>query len=396
MIITPFSALFVHGAAELEATGRGVRPHRLPSWVRAQVPDPQLLSVETQPSGVRVVFTTEATLVELDVHSSRAVYRGISRPRGHLDVFVDDELVLRDELAGGDFVELDLQTGAATPHEGASHTTSLVGLKTGTKRVEFWLPHNETVELVQLRSDAPLVPVVSSKPVWMHHGSSISHGSNATAPSEIWPAIAARQGGVDLLNLGFGGSAQVDPFMARVMRDTKADLISVKLGINVVNADAMRVRAFVPAVHGFLDTIRDGHPDTPIVLISPIFCGIHEHTAGPGAFDPSTFSTGQVKFIATGIPGDESQGRLTLSVIRRELGSLAERRAADPNLYYLDGTELFGESDAVTYPLPDALHPGPEAHQLIGQRFAQFAFGAEGPFRRQDTIQGATGGTARK
>ena len=44
------------------------------------------------------------------------------------------------------------------------------------------------------------------------------------------------------------------------MRDTPADLISVKLGINLVNTDLMRLRAFGPAVHGFLDTIRDGHP----------------------------------------------------------------------------------------------------------------------------------------
>lgn len=67
-----------------------------------------------------------------------------------------------------------------------------------------------------------------------------------------------------------------------MIRDTPADVISVKLGINVVNLDLMRRRAFAPAVDGFLDTIRDGHPRTPLILVSPIFCGIHEHTPGPG------------------------------------------------------------------------------------------------------------------
>jgi len=380
MIVTPFSSQLVRGAAELEPTARGVRPHRLPAWVRAQFPDPQLLSVETQPSGVRVVFDTTATQVELEVHSSRSVFRGVTRPRGRIDVFVDGERVQSGELTGGDEVHIDLQTGSATPHAGPSHSTTVALPPDATKHVDIWLPHNETLDLVELRSDAALTPVATSKPVWMHHGSSISHGSNAATPSEIWPAIAARRGDVELLNLGFGGSAIVDPFMARVMRDTPADLISVKLGINVVNSDAMRVRAFVPAVHGFLDTIRDGHPHTPIVLISPIFAGIHEHTAGPGAFDPASFGTGQVRFIATGTPGDESQGKLTLSVIRRELATLAGRRAADPNLYYLDGTELFSEADAAIHPLPDNLHPGPEAHRLIGERFAEFAFSPEGPF----------------
>ncbi|WP_424465863.1 SGNH/GDSL hydrolase family protein [Pseudoclavibacter helvolus] len=381
MIVTQLSPEFIRGAVELEQTTRGVRPHRLPEVVRAQFPDPQLLLVESQPSGVRVVFETHAERVELELQSTRSVYTGIERPRGRVDVFVDGERAASDELTGGDAVEVNLQTGAMSQHEGASHTTIVGNLRPRvTKRVEFWLPHNESVELVALRSDAPLEPVAASAPVWLHHGSSISHGSNATAPSAIWPAVAARSAGVELVNLGLGGSAMVDPFLARVMRDTPADFISVKLGINVVNADAMRLRAFVPAVNGFLDTIRDGHPATPIVLISPIFCAIHEHTAGPGAFDPASFATGQVRFIATGTPGDEAQGRLTLSVIRRELAALAERRASDPNLHYLQGTELYGEADAARLPLRDALHPGPEAHQLIGERFAAYAFVQGGPF----------------
>ena len=29
-------------------------------------------------------------------------------------------------------------------------------------------------------------------------------------------------------------------------------------------------RTFAPYVHGFLETVRDGHPTTPITVISPI------------------------------------------------------------------------------------------------------------------------------
>ena len=43
-------------------------------------------------------------------------------------------------------------------------------------------------------------------------------------------------------NLGFSGSAMLDPFTARTIRDQPADLISLKLGINLVNGDAMRMR----------------------------------------------------------------------------------------------------------------------------------------------------------
>lgn len=367
MITTPLTALYLHGAAELETTARGLRPHRLPAWVRAQFPDPQLLLMEAQPSGVRLAMTTAARTIELVSHPSRVAYVGANRPRGSVDLVVDGDLVASDLLGGGDVIEVDLKTGATNFRPGTAHTTVFARVPDGDKVVELWLPPNESLELIELRTDASVHPVALNRPVWINHGSSISHGSNAATPTGIWPAVAARLGGVELRNLGFGGSALVDPFVAGVIRDAPADLISVKLGINVVNLDSMRLRAFVPAVHGFLDTIRAGHPTTPLVLISPIFCGIHEDTPGPGAFDPESLGTGHVRFIATGRSEDQLQGKLTLRVIRDALASLMDRRTDDPNLHYLDGTTLYGEADAVEHPLSDALHPDTATHHLIGE-----------------------------
>ncbi|GAA1807693.1 SGNH/GDSL hydrolase family protein [Agromyces neolithicus] len=373
MISTPITADLIHGIAELEITERGVRPHRLPEWVRRQFPDAQLMAMESQPSGARLAVRTTATTIELVTHAVRIAYQGADRPRGCIDVLVDGQLFLHDLLDGGDVIERDLQTGTATFRDGNSHTTTMTGLLPHEKLVEIWLPYNETLDLVSLHSDAPLAAHDAQAPVWMHHGSSISHGTNAASPTEIWPVIAARAAGVELHNLGFGGNSLIDPFVARVIRDRPADMISVKLGINIVNIDAMRLRAFTPAVHGFLDTIRDGHPDTPLLLVSPIYSGIHETTPGPAAVDPASLGTEQVRFIATGDPADVAHGRLTLEVIRRELAGVVEQRA-DPNLYYLDGTTLYGETDAAVLPLPDALHPDNATHHLIGQRFAELVF----------------------
>ncbi len=378
MITTPLTDALVRGAAELEDAARGVLPHRLPSRVRTRFPDPQLMGAESRPSGVRVVMGTAASTIELVVHPTRVSYRGTSRPRGSADLVVDGELFASEQLGGGDHVEIDMRTGTPELHEGGPCTLRFTGLPEGDKLVEIWLPHNETVELVALRTDAPVRPVEEGRRIWLHHGSSISQGSNAATPTGTWPAVAARQGGVELHNLGFGGSALVDPFVARVMRDRPADLISVKLGINVVNFDVMRLRAFVPAVHGFLDTIRDGHPDVPLVLVSPIFCGIYEDTPGPGGMDVDALADGEVVFTATGPHGPMPQ--LTLRIIRDALRSLAERREDDPNLHYLDGTTLYGEQDAVAHPLPDALHPDADTHRLIGERFARYAFAPGGPF----------------
>lgn len=379
MIDTPVTPDLLHGAAEVETTARGLRPHRLPAWVRRQFPDGQLLGMEVQPAGVRLEVATTARTLEVVVHPQRIAYVGADRPRGALDLVVDGVLVASDVLTGGDAVEVDLRTGATAFAAGAAHTATFADLPAGEKRLEVWLPHNEQVELVGLRADAPVRAVASTRPRWVHYGSSISQGSNAATPAGTWPAVAARLGGADLRNLGFGGSAVVDPFVARVVRDTPADLISVKVGINVVNLDAMRLRAFVPAVHGFLDTIRDGHPDVPLVLVSPLFCGIHEDAPGPGVIDPASIGTDQIRFGAAE-GADLAHGRLTLRVIREALADLVERRADDPHLHLLDGLGLYGAADAETHPLPDALHPDPATHRLIGERFAGWAFGAGGAF----------------
>lgn len=391
MISTPFTIDIVRGTATLEATPRGIAPHRLPGWVRRQFPEPQLLAAEAQPSGVRLTFATASSCIELVTHPAQVTYRGADRPRGRIDVLVDGILHTRDELTGGDRLEIDLQTGATSAHSGTAHTTTVTGLGSKMKRIQMWLPHNEALDLVELRTDAPIAAGHRTPTLWVHHGSSISHGSNALAPTEIWPVVAAQTADIELRNLGLGGSALVDPFLARVIRDAPADLISVKLGINVVNYDSMRLRAFVPAIHGFLDTIRDGHPDTPLLLISPIFCGIHENTPGPGSIDADTLGTEHVQFLTTESPGNTAQGRLTLEVIRDALRSVVEHRSDDVNLHYLDGLELYGQADADALPLRDGLHPGAAAHNLIGHRFAERAFAPGGPFGPSRPTSGNSG-----
>lgn len=382
-ISTPITAELVRGAFELERTEHGLLPHRLPARARAQSTDERLSMMESQPSGVRLVLRTRATAIELDTLPTKLVYAGAPpRPDGVYDLLVDGRLIVQGSATGGNTRTIDMRTGAAEDRPGPPGTLRFTGLAEGCKNVEIWLPHNEITELVALRTNAVVEPVPGrGHRVWLHHGSSISHGSNAGSPSTTWPATAAAGGGVELINLGLGGNALLDPFTARAMRDTPADLISAKIGINLVNADLMRLRAFIPAVHGFLDTIRDGHPATPLLVISPIHCPIHEDTPGPGAFDLSALRAGEVRFRATGDPAERAAGKLTLGVIRDELARIVRERAAeDANLHYLDGRELYGAADFAELPLPDELHPDGAAHRRIGERFAELAFGSGGPF----------------
>jgi hypothetical protein len=235
---------------------------------------------------------------------------------------------------------------------------------------ELWLPFTDAVEILAFRADAPLRPPGDDHATrWLHHGSSISHGYRAEATIGTWPVVAALATDVSLTNLAFSGSAMLDPFTARTMRDQPADLISLKVGINLVNGDAMRMRTFRPAVDGFLDTIRDGHPSTPIVVVSPIFCEPVERSAGPTVQDPTRPYEWS---IAGGTESDVAMGKLSLGSIRVALAEIvARRRATDPNLHYVDGLSLYGADDAERMPLPDNLHPGPGVQRMIGERFAE-------------------------
>ncbi|MGW3309506.1 GDSL-type esterase/lipase family protein [Streptomyces sp. NPDC001073] len=381
MITTPVTTAMLRGFLELETTARGLLPHRLPARARRQFPDDQLVVAEAQPSGVRVVFRTRATRVELDTLPTKRVYRGFpAMPDGVYDLLVDGRLTAQTTVIGGNVRTVtDMITQASELTEGPPGTARFAELPTGDKNIEIWLPHTEVTELIALRTNAPVEKAPDNgRKVWLHHGSSISHGSNATHPSGTWPALAAAQGEVELVNLGFSGNALLDPFTARAMRDAPADLISVKVGINIVNADVMRLRAFTPAVHGFLDTIREGHPTTPLLVVSPILCPVQEDTPGP--LMPE-LDGGAVRFRATGDPAERAAGRLTLTMIREALADVVQQRAADdPHLHYLDGRDLYGETDFAELPLPDEVHPDPAGHRRIGENFGRLVFGEGGPF----------------
>jgi hypothetical protein len=357
----------IRGAAWLEESLDGVLPHRLPASARAQFPDDFMAMVETQPSGVRLRFRTAAQKACLDVRVLRVAVDpappGAPQP---FDVVIDGVSQPGGCASEAGVIALEPLAGTTVERPGPPGVVHLAldGDGVTERDVEIWLPPGETVRLVALTTDAPVsLPSPVRAPRWVHHGSSISHGAGAASALGSWPVVAARTAGLDLVNLGFSGNAVLDPFVARAIRDQPADVITLKLGINVVNHDAMRLRAFGPAVHGFLDTIREGHPTTPLVVVSPLWCPLVETTPGPTSLDPADPSV----FRTLGHPSEVADGKLSLTVIRDVLRSVAAARD-DPALTYVSGLSLYGPADGL--PMRDLLHPDAEAHRLIGRRFA--------------------------
>ncbi|MFE6866668.1 GDSL-type esterase/lipase family protein [Kitasatospora sp. NPDC057692] len=367
----------VRGALELERTAAGVLPRRLPAWTVEQYQDPSVYGGTVMPSGVRLVFRTDARVLEFELLTSTGQLDGdpAPRPTGMLDLTVDGALVARRRAPLGHVVRMAGPGAAQRLIPGEPGTARFDGLPPGLKTVELWLPQQTPTELVALRADGEvLAPLPDGRPRWVHHGSSISHCLEADGPTGTWPVVAASLGGAEVVNLSQPGNDMLDPYVARTIRDLPADLISFKTGINIVGRAVFRLRTFGPAVHGFLDTIRDGHPDTPLLVVSPVSCPALEACPGPAGVGPDG------RITALGDPADVARGALSLQVVRAELARIvAVRQAHDPHLHHLDGRELLGPAEVDD--LPDGLHPSAAAYRRMGERFAARAFAAGGPFR---------------
>jgi hypothetical protein len=136
-------------------------------------------------------------------------------------------------------------------------------------------------------------------------------------------------------------------------------------------------RTFVPAVHGFLDRIRRGHPDTPILVTSAILWPGNEDVPGP--CDVEFLPDGSVRGFTVGDPADIARGALTLATSREHLEHIVRVRIQEGEpISYLDGHPLYGPADIAAFLLPDGLHPDRALYQEMGRRFARLVFDPAG------------------
>ena len=148
--------------------------------------------------------------------------------------------------------------------------------------------------------------------------------------------------------MGLGGQCHLDSMVARLIRDREVDLLTMKLGINVMGAASLSPRTFRGAVIGFTQIIREKHPTIPIGIISPIISPPREATPNAVGF--------------------------TLEMMRDELIDVVDRIrqvTGDEKIYYFNGLALFGEELVDDY-LPDDLHPNGDGLRDFGkQRYGE-------------------------
>lgn len=362
------SVIDVVGALDFDSDKEGwITPRRLPDWTRNQFADAGMERYVRFPSGVRLRFATRAEKISLEVRVSKLVITGISenlRPAA-FDLLVngvESKTVIAEH---GNILRLTASAPAVFDENleiGEIDILIFDGLGHDKKEIEIWFPTTAIVEVRKVFSDEEIVESqTETRKTWLHYGSSISQCSEAVRPMDAWPVRASQLLNLDLRNFGFAGECQLDGFVARTMANLQADFISLKLGINIVNADSMRERAFIPAVHNFLDILREKHPLTPLLIISSIICPFHEECPGPTMIDGSRlFGQARSPELAT--------GALTLSRTRSILEDIVKSRN-DVNLHYLNGLDLFNSLDLEH--LPDNLHPDSTGYRMMGERFAR-------------------------
>ncbi len=358
-------ALAVRGAMHVVQTPTSLKAWRLPAWTWTQSPDPAVDLMVGMTSGVRLCFTTNAEALCLKVLETGIRLAGTPRRPSTFDLYVDGAEQGSAEAIAGHTIVVDPKGPSFAPGSPSEITFDALG--TGRKAIELWLPQSAQVEILGLSVSPDAEIQASPEPTglrWAHYGSSISHGMEAKGPSWTWPALASRTLGYELTNIGLAGQCHLDGFVARSLRDGPFDAISLEVGINIIGADTMRRRVFSSALHNFLDTIREGKPNTPLLVISPIFCPLLETHIGPLMRDSlASYST-------TDRPHGAVDGALTLVEARASIADVVARRQSggDAHLTHLDGLTLFGPDDESD--LPDHLHPNAAGQERMGRRFA--------------------------
>jgi lysophospholipase L1-like esterase len=319
----------VEGTVSFERGDGWLCPWRIPFEERELFPPQGMMDRSALAAGVRLRIATNSANIGLETEPLD--YAGLE-PEGAFDLVV-----------GGKLIE-------TIPAVQGGSRTIFAPIQSGSKVAEIWMPVRIRIRLRRLLLDegASLATPAEARRRWTTYGSSITFCGECHSPARAWPAVVAREKNLNMTCLGFAGQCHMEPMVARLLRDIPADMISLKLGINI-HGGTLSERTFKPALIGMVKMIREKQPLVPIAIISPIISPDREKKPG---------KTG-----------------MTLEMMRAELEDGTHRLVAhgDKHLKYFDGRLLLNETQAEKY-LPDGLHPNGDGYELMGSRFGERIF----------------------
>lgn len=220
--------------------------------------------------------------------------------------------------------------GATRPDDGAIKTEKRLttGMTPERRECLLYLPLYNGVERIEIgmpamaKCELPPARPAGAKPV-VFYGTSIVQGCAASRPGMAYPAILGRRLDWPTINLGFSGSAHCEAELAGLFAELDPAVFVLD---PLPNMNAEEVARRMP---GFIATLRQSHPKTPIVLI--------ENTEmGDAPVVPSR------------------RGGYARS--NAELRKIFEQRvkAGDRRIFYVRGEKLLGDDGQGTV---DRVHP---------------------------------------
>lgn len=231
--------------------------HRLPFDV-AEATSEGVNKLSRESAGGRVRFSTNSPYIAI-----RAKYRVVGRS-SHLtlistsgfDLYIDGEF-------GSRFIkEFRMPYDMTDAYEQIIH---LDGEVMRSFTINF--PVHAVVERLEigLKPDAAIGaarPYRDLDPV-IFYGSSIVHGTAASRPGYIYPAIISRELNLDFRNIGFSGMAKGEPVLARWMA-------TLPMSIFVCDYDhnAPTVEHLEATHYPLYEIIREKNPDVPYIMVT--------------------------------------------------------------------------------------------------------------------------------
>ena len=274
---------------------------------------------------VRIAFTSDSRELGIDIFET---YKG--------EDGIHDTMML-DLVVNGQFVQtLEIKDGKGVYF--------FDRIEAGMKDVEIWLDQKFPVKFksILIEDSATIRQTQSNRKRLVCYGSSITQSVRSKSPYYTWPGIAAENKNLHITNLGFGGNCVLDPIMGYVMRDMEANMFCLELGANCYRGN-LTDRSFMPCVIGLVETIRQKHKNTPIVLISPVY-----------------FPVGEIQ---------KGESRMNMADMRDILEQAAAffRSYGDENIHYVNGLELFASEDIIY--MDDKIHPNAEGQFVLARKF---------------------------
>lgn len=213
-------------------------------------------------------------------------------------------------------------------------------LGTGDDRAVVYLPEGMKPTVLGVEGVGGDITPAPAQPRWLCYGDSIAEGWIASGPALAWPAIAGRDQGLDVVNLGYAGSARGEIVSAEHVAALDADVVSITHGTNCWTRVPYSIDMMKATTEAFVRIVRAGHPGVPIVLASPVVRPDAEATPN------------KLGATLAGL-------RAAMEQAGRELVA-----AGDDLLTVLPGADVLDPAL-----LADGIHPGDEGHRVLARVF---------------------------